>query len=175
MNTETYLEKFPPLTRAVVGYLVTNDRVILGLRKKVSWGLGENLISGIGGKVGDEEAFKGESDEEALVRELREEVGVTLISYEKVGEITFLFPHKPKWSSSVAAYLITQWQGEPQETEPIKPESFFKSSLPTEQMWDDNQYWVPLILEGKKVRAVFEYGEDNKTVVNSTIDIVEKI
>ncbi|GIW62871.1 MAG: hypothetical protein KatS3mg090_0697 [Patescibacteria group bacterium] len=39
------------VTLAVVGYLVKKDEVFLGIRKKVSLGLGKNLISGIGGKL----------------------------------------------------------------------------------------------------------------------------
>ena len=164
-----YLETKPQLTREVVCFLIDKDKVILGLRKKVSWGLGANLITGIGGKVGDVKGLGNETDEEALTREVQEEVGVKITSYKKVGEITFLFPNKPKWNQFVLAYIINAWQGELKETEAIKPMSFQINDLPQSQMWDDNQYWVPLLLAGKKVRAVFLYGEDNRSVLEKSV------
>lgn len=48
---DKYLNQVETLMKVVVGYPVKETRVLLGLRKKVSLGLGENLISGIGGKV----------------------------------------------------------------------------------------------------------------------------
>ena len=157
------------LTRCVVCYLLKDDQVILGLRKKVSLGLGEHLISGIGGKVGDLEGLEGETDEEALQREVKEEIGVDVKSYKKVGEITYLFPNKPKWNQFIVAYLVNSWQGMLKETEAIKPMIFPANKLPVTKMWDDNQYWVPSVLAGKYIQATFTYGADNKTVLERSI------
>ncbi len=48
-------------TPSVVGYLREGGRVCLGVRKKVSLGLGENLVAGIGGRVGDTPEVKSET------------------------------------------------------------------------------------------------------------------
>lgn len=163
-NIESYLLYKPVLTKAVVGYFLKEDKVILGLRKQVSFGLGENLISGIGGKVGDSPEIIGESDEQAMMREAEEEIGVKIKKLHKVGEITFLFPNKAKWNQFVIAYIIKEWEGEPQETDVIKPLRFQLNELPFERMWADNQYWVPHVLSGKTINATFLYADDNKTV-----------
>ena len=118
---QKYLKSGVEFTPAVVGFLVKDSKVCLGQRLKVSLGLGENIISGIGGKVGDNPEIKNESHNEALVREFKEEVAVTPINYKEFGEIRFIFPHQPKWNQTVRVYRISSWLGEPRETEVIRP------------------------------------------------------
>lgn len=170
---ERYIEKKPSLTRMVVGFLLTPDgNVILGLRKKVSLNFGQNLITGIGGKVGDTEALASESDGEAMKREVEEEIGVRITNFHKVAEVTFLFPAKPKWDQFVVAYIIEDWEGIPEETDVISPYECEVDFLPFDRMWDDYHYWVPMVLEGKHIRATFLYGEDNSTVKEKVIEEV---
>ncbi len=166
---ESYLKTKPALTRMVLGYLVKDNEVILGLRKEVSWGLGKNLICGIGGKIGDVPGLENESDSEAMARETLEEIGLAIKNFNRVGKVIFLFPNKPKWNQEVIIYLIKDWTGEPSEQEKIKPLVFKHNALPQEQMWDDNQYWVPQVLAGKKVEATILFAEDNKTVAEKQI------
>jgi len=171
---ESYLETKPDLTRMVVGYLLTpNSDIILGLRKKVSLNFGQNLIAGIGGKVGDIEKFADETSEEAIQREIDEEISVKITKFHKVAEVTFLFPIKPKWNQFVIAYIIEDWEGEPHETDVIRPYKCKVNSLPTNRMWEDNRYWVPKVLKGKHIEATFLYGEDNSTVEEKIIEEVK--
>jgi 8-oxo-dGTP diphosphatase len=163
---QDYLQKKPLYQPAVVGYLVDGDRVLLGLRKKVFLGLGENLIAGIGGKV-----EPGETKDQALKREILEEINVKVSSFAEMGSVRFIFPHKPSWQQEVTIYLINQWEGKPQETEPIKPEWFKKTALPTFQMWDDNAYWLPLVLENKRVNGTFLCGPDAKVLDYALVEI----
>src|SRR5690242_6062547 len=111
-----HLESGTQFVPSVVGFLISGDQILLGLRKKVSLGLGANLISGIGGKVGDTEDIADETHEEALIREFAEEIDVRVENYHKVGRVRFIFPAKPKWQQDVTIYVIDEWTGEPQET-----------------------------------------------------------
>ena len=156
----------PALQRVVVGLPVLNNDVLLGLRKKVSRGLGQNLISGIGGKC-EENA----SDEQALIREFSEEVMIKLREFNKVGEVIFLFPHKPKWNQKCSIYVVNKWDKIPAETDVIKPLWFQKNKLPKTQMWQDNLLWLPLILQNKKVKGIFLYNEVNNVIENTLEEI----
>ncbi len=159
---QEYLESGVSFTPAVVCYLRRGNKVLLGLRKKVSLGLGENLISGIGGKVGDQPEFQYETADEALAREVFEEICVTVTGFRRVGRARFAFPHKPRWNQDVLAYIVDEWEGEPQETEAIRPLWFDVSELPVARMWDDSKYWVPRVLEGECVDVAFLFDENSK-------------
>ena len=155
------------LTPAVVGYLRDGDKVCLGVRKKVSHGLGENLIAGIGGKVGDTPEIQNETPEEAIDREANEEIGVKVMEKQYRGRVRFIFSHKPpdsKWNNDVKVYSITGWKGSPTETESTKPLWFSINDIPWKNMWEDNEHWLPKVLSGQQVDAVFLFSDDNKIV-----------
>lgn len=152
-------------TRAVVGMLIDKDKVCLGVRKKVSGGLGQDLIAGIGGKVGDAPEIQNETAEQAMDREAKEEIGVDVLEKQHMGRVRFIFSHKApdsKWNQDVEIYTVTKWRGEPKETESTKPEWFATSDIPWVRMWEDNQHWIPLVLAGQVVNAIFLFSEDNK-------------
>ncbi len=142
---------------STVGFVVQDDMVLLGLRKKVSDGLGHNLISGIGGKV-----EIGETDEQGLIREFQEEVGIIPIRFKSFGRVKFIFPNKPKWCHSVAIFVIEEWEGNSIETDEIKPLWCNRDEIPYEKMWEDNSIWVPKILKGEQYNGIILYGEDGK-------------
>ncbi|HEX2994411.1 MAG TPA: NUDIX domain-containing protein [Anaerolineales bacterium] len=152
-------------TQAVVGFLRDGNRICLGIRKKVSSGLGENLIAGIGGKVGDAPEIQDETPASAMDREANEEIGIRILEKQDMGRVRFIFTHKPldsKWNQDVTIYSITKWEGAPSETESIQPVWFDLDGLPWERMWADNEYWLPRVLAGQHVDAVFLYSDDNK-------------
>lgn len=154
LSLENWLEHEPQYTEAVVGFLLRGDEVLLGLRKKVSNDLGQDNYAGIGGKLED-----GESFDECLVREVEEEIGVRVTRYENLGNVRFINPHNTKWNMRVEIYITTEWEGEPVETEVIKPLWFPLGNIPYESMFRDNKYWLPQVLEGKSVEGVFLFGE----------------
>jgi 8-oxo-dGTP diphosphatase len=152
-------------TPAVVGYLRDGEKVLLGERKKVSSGLGQNLIAGIGGKVGDSPEIKDETPEQAMDREANEEIVVTVLEKADRGRVRFIFTHKSpdsSWNQDVRIYEITKWEGVPAETESTKPIWFEASKIPWDKMWEDNEHWLPKVLSGKQVDAVFLFSGDNK-------------
>ncbi len=152
---------------AVVAYLIKDDKILLGLRKKVSFGIGENLVAGIGGKLED-----GENDEDALLREIQEEIRVRVTDFTHHGRVRFLFPHKPNWQQDVAIYIVHAWEGEPVETLEIKPDWYDLDKIPLERMWLDNSYWMHHVLAGNKIDAVYLYSED-ETIQEELIDVRE--
>jgi len=141
--------------------------VLLGLKKT---GFGAGNVTGIGGRV---EA--GESVEAAAVRELEEETGIKAAIEHLIpsGCLCFLFPAKPEWSQDIHVFLLYQWRGEPHESTEIKPAWYKVDQLPFESMWDDTQYWLPLVLQGKRIQARFVYNSDNKTVGEIKVEQME--
>jgi len=134
--------------------LFNNNKLLLGLKKQ---GLGKGLFNGFGGKVEN-----GESIEQAAIRELQEEAGITAHAYRKVGILDFEFPQKPGWNQKVHVFVVHEWTGTPIETEEMKPEWFNINQLPYSQMWEADTHWLPVVLGKKYVIAKFVYSANQK-------------
>jgi hypothetical protein len=69
----------------------------------------------------------------------------------------------------VAVFSAAVWTGEAAETAEIRPCWFPVTALPFDRMWDDGKRWLPRLLDGERLRAVFSYAADNETVAAATI------
>ncbi len=133
--------------------LKKDNKILLAMKKK---GFGEGKYNGVGGKI-----KKGETPEEAMIRETEEEILVTPTKYEKVGIIEFDEFYKGKKENVVFhLYIVSEWQGKPTESEEMNPRWFDIQKIPYDRMLPDDKYWLPLILEGKKIRAYFDFDEE---------------
>lgn len=136
------------------------SHVLLGKKKR---GFGAGKFNGIGGKLAPDE-----SPEDGIIREVHEEVGLILSkeALRPAGHITFQFPFRPEFDHFVHLFLTTEWDGEPCESAEMAPIWFAVNDIPFDQMWQDDAYWLPIVLNGKAILAEFEFGEDNETVVS---------
>lgn len=131
------------------------DEVLLGLKKR---GFGKGRLNGVGGKV-----EPGETLEQTAIRETEEEIGVKVTRMERVVEIAFdnLYYKGVPERNVMYGFIATEWEGEPQETDEIKPEWIKISDLDYDKMWIDDRHWLPRVLEGKKIQAWFHFNEDD--------------
>ena len=145
--------------------LKKNNDILLAMKKR---GFGEGKYNGIGGKIKEQE-----TPEEAMIRETQEEILVTPIKYEKVGIVEFdEFYKGQKEKVFFHLYTVSEWSGEPTESEEMKPYWFNINDIPYDNMFPDDKYWLPLILEGKKIKAYFNFDED-WNVISKNIEEVE--
>jgi 8-oxo-dGTP diphosphatase / 2-hydroxy-dATP diphosphatase len=126
--------------------VTSKDGVLLGMKKR---GFGAGRWNGFGGKV-----EPGETIEEAAVREVQEEVSVTPTIMSKIGILEFSFVSDPM-VLEVHVYRVTDFRGEPTESEEMQPQWFSWDQMPFSQMWADDEYWFPYIKEGKKFKGSF--------------------
>ena len=123
-----------------------NEEILLAMKKR---GFGEGKYNGVGGKIEGTE-----TPEAAMLRETKEEIGVTPIQYDKVGVVSFdEFYKDEKVHLIFHLYMVTEW-------EEMQPKWFSIDSIPYNQMLPDDKYWLPLILEGKKIDAYFDFDEE---------------
>ena len=149
------------MIRATLCFLVEEHpvpRVLLG-RKKRGFGVGK--LNGIGGKIAP-----GEKPEQAIQREVEEEIGVKIppASLHNAGQITFRFPFRPEDDHEVHLFVASSWDGDPVETEEMAPRWVPTGDIPFAQMWQDDAYWLPLVLQGVRVHGEFVFGADNESV-----------
>ncbi len=146
-------------------FLVQEGQVLLAMKKR---GFGANRWNGVGGKL-----EPGETIEQALVRECQEEIMVTPEAYEKVARIVFDEQHQGSRNTlEVHVFTCSKWSGEPEETEEMAPKWFDIDKIPYDDMWPDDPYWLPQVLEGSKIKASFELGENDK-IINKQVEIME--
>lgn len=134
--------------------LLRRDNEILLAMKKRGYGVGN--YNGVGGKL-----ESNESPEDAMIRETQEEIFVTPLQYEKVGTIEFIEFYKEKKEKILLhLFVVTNWIGDPKESDEMKPKWFSITGIPYDQMLPDCKFWLPLILEQKKIKASFEFDEN---------------
>lgn len=132
-----------------------DGRVLLGMKKR---GFGTGRWNGFGGKVETNESLL-----EAAKRETLEESGIEIIELDEKGVIEFEFKGKPE-ILEVHIFKATNWQGEPQETEEMRPKWFNITEIPYKEMWIDDKCWLPLFLEGKKFKGRFLFDENDQVL-----------
>ena len=137
-----------------------NDGVEVLLGEKLT-GLGVGKIVGPGGKQ-----EPGETPEDTAVREVREEVGLTLSPENLVplARITYPFVGRPELSQRSYAFVVREWSGEPRSSDEISPAWWAMSRLPLDRMWSDAALWLPRALQGEYLEATFEIGQADQVL-----------
>ncbi|KAM8824146.1 oxidized purine nucleoside triphosphate hydrolase [Synchiropus picturatus] len=145
--------------------VVQPTRVLLGLKKR---GFGEGKWNGFGGKV-----QCGETIEQAARRELLEESGLTVDALEKVGNIKFEFVGETQLLD-VHVFRADSYNGDPTESEEMRPQWFDRDKIPFSQMWADDVLWFPLLLQHKKFVGYFKF-QGHDVILSHTLAEVEAL
>jgi ADP-ribose pyrophosphatase YjhB (NUDIX family) len=145
-------------------YKPQEKKVLLAMKKR---GFGTGKWNGVGGKLD-----KGEIITEALVRETKEEIDVVINKNDlaQVATLNFGFKDNQDWNQQVHAFIIEKWKGEPKETEEMIPRWYPIKKLPYENMWVDDVHWLPLVFEGKKINASFNFDKTGDKILNMKIE-----
>lgn len=149
--------------------LLKENKILFAMKKR---GFGVGRWNGAGGKFDPERGDKHILD--AAVRETEEEIGVKIKNPEKVAVFHFRFDKNKKCDQDVHLFLAKEWDGEPKESEEMKPRWFKFRDIPYKDMWPDDTHWMPHILQGKKMEADFLFGEGDK-ILSHKVSIVKEI
>ncbi|KAM9784971.1 oxidized purine nucleoside triphosphate hydrolase [Syngnathus typhle] len=145
--------------------VVQPGRVLLGMKKR---GFGAGKWNGFGGKV-----QSGETVEEGARRELLEESGLTVDTLEKVGNIKFEMVSDAQLLD-VHIFRADSYNGEPTETEEMRPRWFDSDKIPFEQMWPDDKLWFPLLLQKKKFVGNVQF-QGHDVILSYKLDEVDEL
>lgn len=132
-------------------FLRREGQILLAMKKR---GFGINKWNGVGGKLDE-----GETREQAAVRECQEEIGVTPKNMQLAGEIDFT--DLPDVHHYCHVYTTAEWEGEPAETEEMRPEWFNIEDIPYKSMWPDDELWLPTLLKDTRFRATIIINPDD--------------
>ncbi|XP_027730235.1 7,8-dihydro-8-oxoguanine triphosphatase [Vombatus ursinus] len=139
------------------------QQILLGMKKR---GFGAGRWNGFGGKVED-----GETIEEGAKRELLEESGLTVDTLQKIGKITFEFVGNTELMD-MHIFYADSFHGTPKESDEMRPQWFQLEQVPFSDMWPDDGYWFPLMLQKKKFHGYFKF-QGHDTILDYTLNEVE--
>ncbi|MCF7866841.1 8-oxo-dGTP diphosphatase [Candidatus Woesearchaeota archaeon] len=146
-------------------FIQKENKILLAMKKR---GFGAGRYNGYGGKVEANENIK-----EAAKREMLEESTLKIKKLEKKAILKF-DSEKFEKIQEVHVFEIKEYEGEPKETEEMKPKWFDINKIPYKEMWPDDEYWLPKYLEGKKFKASFKFDKNDK-VIEHEIKEVKKL
>ncbi len=160
-----------PLRNSTLVFLIKRSgeqisHICLAMKKR---GFGMNRWNGAGGKVEGEETI-----EQAAKRETKEEIGVEANTLSKIAELSFFFPHNAAWNQLVHVYFCESWNGEPTESEEMRPEWFAVENIPFPDMWPDDIFWLPEALRGSLIRGTFTFGE-KESIQSKDVQVVSNL
>lgn len=148
-------------------FLRKGDQILLAMKKR---GFGSNRYNGVGGKI-----EPGETIEQALVRECQEEIMVTPTHFWQVAEHDFVQDQgKNPWRMYVHVFLCDEWEGEPTETEEMAPGWMNIADIPYDNMWSDDRFWLPQVLDGHKIVGNFTFDEQD-TMLTHDVTVVKQL
>ncbi len=140
-----------------------DERILLGMKKR---GFGIGRWNGFGGKV-----HAGETIEQAARRELKEEAGIIPLDMRKRGVILFKFEDNGLEGNpdiEVHIFSFSEFEGQPAESEEMRPAWFALSEIPYASMWPDDVFWLPLMIAGKNFQGTVFF-KDTQEIIRHTI------
>jgi len=151
--------RWRPRDHATLLFVVSGDEVLL-IRKKR--GLGAGKINGPGGKL-----EPGETPEACAVREAEEEVGLRARNLTARGENRFQFADG--YSIHVHVFVATEFEGTARESDEALPLWTPIAKIPYDEMWEDDELWLPHVLAGRSVQGCWIF--DGDRMVDFTLEI----
>ena len=127
MGIREYEQSLETPLRQATVMLLMRDDEVLLAMKKRGFGVGK--WNGVGGKQDP-----GEDIVDTAIRE-----------------------SQVNWGQQVHIFIATKWQGEPVETEEMRPQWFKIKDIPFKEMWVDDEVWMPKAFAGALLKGSFMF------------------
>jgi hypothetical protein len=72
--------------------------------------------------------------------------------------------HRLFFSPPYFLQYLSDFVGEPQETEEMLPSWYDVKKIPYEKMWEDDSIWIPEMLRGENVNYHFKFTHEGKMI-----------
>ena len=139
--------RWRPEMRATLMFIRDGHEVLLMRKLR---GIGAGKINAPGGKI-----EPGETPLEGAIRETQEELLVTPLKPRKMGELFFAMSDLP--DIFVHVFMAEAFSGKAGETEEAIPRWTKISDIPYDMMWEDDEHWLPRMLEVERFRGHFYF------------------
>ena len=130
------------MDKTVLCYLQKNDSYLFLYRNKKENDLNEGKWIGVGGHI-----EKGETKEETLKREIKEETNLDIHSFTYHGEIIF---KNDDYEEVMYLYTSNDFSGEIKTCDEGELHWVKKKDIMSLNLWEGDKVFLPLLIEGKK-------------------------
>lgn len=140
-------------------YIEKDGKYLMLHRTKKKKDMNKNKWLGVGGKFEDRE-----SPEECLMREVKEETGLTLKSYQLVGIVTYI---STKWETNYM-YIFTsdQFEGDLIECDEGDLQWIDKKEVTKLETWEGDRIFLDKILQNSKNFFTIKFEYDGEKLIN---------
>lgn len=137
---ELVLTKMNPnkMDKTVLCYLFKEEEVLLLFRNKKKNDINEGKWIGIGGHI-----EKGESPDETLIREVKEETNLNILSCEYRGKLYFI---NGEYKEVIYLYTSSNYSGEIKECDEGTLQYFPKNEIFNLPMWEGDKIFLKYLL-----------------------------
>ena len=137
---ELVLTKMNPnkMDKTVLCYLFKEEEVLLLFRNKKKNDINEGKWIGIGGHI-----EKGESPDETLIREVKEETNLNILSFEYRGKLYFI---NGEYKEVIYLYTSSNYSGEIKECDEGTLKYFPKNEIFNLPMWEGDKIFLKYLL-----------------------------
>ena len=140
-------------------YIEKDGKYLMLHRTKKKNDMNKNKWLGVGGKFEEKE-----SPEECLMREVKEETGLTLKSYQLVGVVTYI---STKWETNYM-YIFTsdQFEGDLIECDEGDLQWIDKKEVRKLETWEGDKVFLDKILQNSKNFFTIKFEYDGEKLIN---------
>jgi 8-oxo-dGTP diphosphatase len=138
---------------ATLCVIIRDGRILL--QRKAVGRFGEGKWNGAGGKLEPRE-----DPVDGVIREVLEETGLRIRAPRRHGMLDHFFGDRSAPAWSVHVFSATNFEGEPVGGEEGELRWFPVEEIPYGEMWEDDLYWLPLLLDGKDFDGSFYFNGD---------------
>ncbi|HVB95349.1 MAG TPA: 8-oxo-dGTP diphosphatase [Nitrososphaerales archaeon] len=142
---------------ATICHIIRGRKLLL---KKATRGISVGKWNAPGGKL-----EPGETPEQCARREVLEETGLRVSKLFHHGSLTFVMDGGKTVHTRAQVFSAQDAKGRATSSVEGEVRWYPLYKLPEGQMWEDDKFWVPLVLRGIRFDATFTYDEANRHVI----------
>ena len=145
-----YEKKPKDYKETVLCYIIKDDEVLMLKKKEIKDDMNSNKWLGVGGHIEE-----GEHPDDAILRETKEETGLTLTSYDLLGIIKFYMDGK--YSEKIYVYVGYEVKGELIPCDEGTLQFFKKEEILNLPLWEGDKVFLKPLLDNKKFKCNLYY------------------
>lgn len=145
-----YEKKPKDYKETVLCYIIKDDEVLMLKKKEIKDDMNSNKWLGVGGHIEE-----GEHPDDAILRETKEETGLTLTSYDLLGIIKFYMDGK--YSEKIYVYVGYEVKGELIPCDEGTLQFFKKEEILNLPLWEGDKIFLKPLLDNKKFKCNLYY------------------